>query len=266
MPPESMRESRSTSIEGLMKSPSIIHRRLDLKVGGFPSNPAGGVWRTGFTLVEILLVLAVIGVLAAVVAPVAIRRLGDATMISSADQVCRLLAEARMMAMEAGEPAEFRFEPGGNHFLVTTRTGIEDAQVGASSSGMPSPVDNTGKPIAQGGMNLYTCSRSIGGHLAAGVTFAAPVNSPTGQPMTEGISAQWIADLENASELADVRWSPAIIYRPDGTTNDGEVKLSDNAGRTIKVRLRGLTGSAVMLPMTIGEPSETSTGIAPRPR
>lgn len=89
------------------------HARPRLQVaGGSPAHSS----RSAYTLLEILLVLAVLGVLAAIVAPSALRRLADSTMISSADEICKLLSEARMMAMEAGEPAEFRYEPGGQSF------------------------------------------------------------------------------------------------------------------------------------------------------
>ncbi|ADG69448.1 hypothetical protein Plim_3636 [Planctopirus limnophila DSM 3776] len=220
--------------------------------------------RSAYTLLEILLVLAVLGVLAAIVAPSALRRLADSTMISSADEICKLLSEARMMAMEAGEPAEFRYQPGGNHFLVTTRTGIADAALtSGNSSSAATPVDNTGQPVATGPLNAWTRSRSIGGHLASPVRFANPTPTFREQSLAQTVSENLIADLENASELSQVRWSEPLVFQPDGTTIDQQFKISDASGRTIRIRVRGLTGSATMSAMTIEDPS-TMENSSPR--
>lgn len=236
------------------------HARPRLQVaGGSPAHSS----RSAYTLLEILLVLAVLGVLAAIVAPSALRRLADSTMISSADEICKLLSEARMMAMEAGEPAEFRYEPG-NHFLVTTRTGIADAALtSGNSSSSATPVDNTGRPVATGPLNAWTRSRSIGGHLASPVRFANPSPTFRDQSLAQTVSENLIADLENASELSQVKWSEPLVFQPDGTTIDQQFKISDSSGRTIRIRVRGLTGSATMSAMTIEDPS-TMENSSPR--
>ncbi len=38
-------------------------------------------------------------------------------------------------------------------------------------------------------------------------------------------------------------WSAPILFRPDGTTSDASVLLVNEPGNTIRVTLRGLTGS-----------------------
>jgi hypothetical protein len=39
-------------------------------------------------------------------------------------------------------------------------------------------------------------------------------------------------------------WSSPVLFHPDGTTSDATVVLANDAGQTVRVTLRGLTGSS----------------------
>lgn len=223
-----------------------------------------GSGRTAFTLVEILLAVAVLAVLAALVAPSAIRRLGDAQMQSSADEVCRLLSEARIMAMETGDPVEFRYEPGGYRFLVTLNKQSEDrtlkgTSMVSTSDSITAQANQLPSGITSQTMNVWTNTRAMSASLGKGISFITEQTTIMGEPFAEGLPSIQLQELSNAEELSGVGWSTPIVFRPDGTTSDQELVIADTIGRTIRVKIRGLTGSATMQPLRMETPAPTNT-------
>ncbi|MFH5802556.1 prepilin-type N-terminal cleavage/methylation domain-containing protein, partial [Alienimonas sp. DA493] len=128
----------------------------------------------GFTLVEILLVLTVLAVLAAVVAPSALRFFGDYALRSSAEAVRSDLARARLDAVQEGVPYEFRAEANGERWVVVPAE-RETAVVGAVGSGAGlAGAAATGAAASAAGDWVPVRS----GTLAEGVTFPATSSLP----------------------------------------------------------------------------------------
>jgi hypothetical protein len=60
------------------------------------------------------------------------------------------------------------------------------------------------------------------------------------------------SDVSSSNQLTatmgsagDGPWSAPIIFRPDGTTSDASVLLTNEPGQTVRVTLRGLTGTSI---------------------
>jgi len=101
--------------------------------------------RQGYTLFEIIVVLAIIMVAGAVAVPTIRSMMADTPVKAAADQVKSRLAEARAKAMEEGKP--YRFEVRGDN---TFRVGPDDEFEG------PNVLDDTlprDVSFAQGGNN-----------------------------------------------------------------------------------------------------------------
>ena len=79
---------------------------------GDASQPAG------MTLLEVLLALGILAILTALAWPSVMRLQGEQKILDSAEKVRALIATARVHAIESGLAYQFRYETGGNHFLV----------------------------------------------------------------------------------------------------------------------------------------------------
>ncbi|MCP5113935.1 MAG: prepilin-type N-terminal cleavage/methylation domain-containing protein, partial [bacterium] len=74
--------------------------------------------RRGFTLVEMLVVLTILGLLVGMSWPSVHRLLSRSRVKEAAKQVRTELGEARLRAIESGTPQVFRFQPGTSFFEV----------------------------------------------------------------------------------------------------------------------------------------------------
>ncbi|QDT17566.1 hypothetical protein CA12_36940 [Alienimonas californiensis] len=176
---------------------------------------------------EILLVLTVLAVLAAVVAPTALRFFGDYALRSSAEAVRGDLARARLDAVQEGVPYEFRAEANGRRWVVVP---AEREQAPVASAAAPVQVDWV--PVRTG-------------TLAEGVTFPSTASlMPTaGRP-----AANYFEGLPNAAELGMAQWSDPIRFLPDGTASASSVTLADDIGG-LRVVVRSMTGAASIEPV-----------------
>ncbi len=176
---------------------------------------------------EMLLILAILCVLAAVAAPIFYRTIRDTTLRSAADQVRTEWNKAHIKAMKTGRIQVFRFQPGGRKFQVEPYTAEGDTL---------DAVSNTN-------------------------TFAAPSPPPTDDPnnrsqLPEGITFLEGLTVEEARALAveealgtgggGGEWSKPILFYPDGVSSEAWLVVADEHDTAIRIELRGLTGLAVM--------------------
>jgi Tfp pilus assembly protein FimT len=177
--------------------------------------------RSGLTLVELCLVLALLVVIGAMAAPLMEGTFNRAGVQSGAELLRGAWARARLAAMDSGQTYVFRFEPRGSRFQIITLN-----QLGMPDSEMLAPE----APTAQHEVaDMLRLPRS---RLPDGVISGA------GNVST---SSQVMATLGTASESV---WSAPILFHPDGTTSDASVLLANAGGQTVRVTLRGLTGTA----------------------
>ena len=162
--------------------------------------------RRGYTLFEILLVLAILVVVGAVAVPIFRKSLEVERLRKGADTLRTAWAKARVLAMTTGQTQMFQFEYGSNQFVV----GPWDA------GAMPADVS--------GG----TTAPQRTAQLPQGIVFYA---------------AEKLADArESAAVEGATEQAPQVFFYPDGTTSTAQVMLANEHDRFVKVYLRGLTG------------------------
>ena len=83
--------------------------------------------QTGYTLMELVIVLAIISSLAAIAWPVLMRPLSRSGVQQAGQDVRRALSEARQSAVEEGQTYQFRYQPGTSRFEVTAVDALESA-------------------------------------------------------------------------------------------------------------------------------------------
>ncbi|MFK7819305.1 MAG: hypothetical protein AB8G99_11355 [Planctomycetaceae bacterium] len=184
--------------------------------------------RSGLSLLELLLVL---GILVAVVgfSVPAIQDANDVRRLDEAgEEVRQALSDGRAMAIETGLVYQFRYEPGKSQFVV-----------------VPDPSELTD---TQDGSSYFR----IAGQLGEGYEFRETLDSPGSG---EQLDVEWFEGLENAGELAGASWSDPVEFSFEGTAKDAFVYLLDAQQRSVRIRIRGLTGS-----VTVGNVSRESVG------
>jgi prepilin-type N-terminal cleavage/methylation domain-containing protein len=183
-------------------------------------------FRPAYTLVELLLVLTILCVIAAVAWPSVLRMQADHDLSAAVEDVRQQLGNARTWAIHSGAAYQFRFEPKGQRFCVVP---FEPEPMPAANAG------NSGSAVAP-------TMRKFGGAVAKKIAFIS--RDASGLPSAQKIPEAALAGLPNASELSNVGWSGPIVFTPEGTAIDAVVTLGDARGYRIDVTIRGLTGAA----------------------
>ncbi len=188
--------------------------------------------RGGYTLSEMLVVLGVMVVVAALAQPALRSALHDSRLRSASRQVSAALAKTRLKAMQSGVAHRFRYQVGKSRFEVAPASLPTDGeQDGAppvnSRDGQPSTAQNT----------------ELAGH-----TQAAPAPRAVEQDLPEGVSFEPVEEHRTAA-VDEAGWSQPIVFHPNGRTNNAQIRLRGQRNAVVNVSLRGLTGVA-----TAGKP------------
>jgi prepilin-type N-terminal cleavage/methylation domain-containing protein len=181
----------------------------------------------GYTLIELLLALAVVSAAAAIVWPPLLRMYTDYQVREAGEQVRSALAHGRFQALDEGLVYQFLFEPEGQRYLVIpyeTESVATDDQASdtASASAIPS----------QSGLSRK---------LPEQMQFGAEEST---DELLEPVAQEFISGMAEARDLADVDWSSPILLYPDGTSQDVTIRVNNAKGRAVRITLRGLTGNA----------------------
>ncbi len=209
-----------------------------------PIRPRSSSARQAFTLMELMLVLALVVLAGAVIVPATAAMLAQQRLSSGAETIRSGLIQARLEAMRSGRPQVFQCSTGSGQISVQPWVDPADATEAADMAGSAAPGSMVATPL--GGVNtgeslelpedvvcesvqidmdsrvmpiLNTVVNTSNVAVAPAATSAAP-GTPvvgTGAPAT-----------------------PVVLY-PDGTATDALITLSGPSGK-VQIRLRGLTG------------------------
>jgi prepilin-type N-terminal cleavage/methylation domain-containing protein len=178
--------------------PASVNRRRDCSTA-----------RAGFTLMEMMLTLAVMVMIAGLSWPVFSRSFDNLRLKKAGDALRTAWASARLQAMTTGETHVFRFEYGAGNYVVAVWNTGESATEAAAAT----PLERPGM-LPEG--TVFHASEKIVDARAA---------------MTEGTGGQE---------------TPQLYFYPDGTTSTAQVLIANEHERFLKVELRGLTGVSKM--------------------
>jgi prepilin-type N-terminal cleavage/methylation domain-containing protein len=178
--------------------------------------------RRGLTLIEICLVLTLLVVIASFAVPMLGGAVERRSLMSGAGMLQAGWTRARLAAMQSGQTYVVRCQPKGSQFQVLSLDQL------ALPESQELPAEN---PDVE--QTPYDILRFFKTRLPSGVIFGR-------------------ADVANSNQLTatmgdagDGPWSAPIVFRPDGTTSDASVLLVNEPGHTIRVTLRGLTGTSI---------------------
>jgi len=186
--------------------------------------------RAGLTLVEVMLVLALVVFMAAIIWPALERPMAAQRLREAGDQVRGVWVRTRVRAMSTGQTYLFRCAAGSSQYVVEAQAGLEPATRGvATADAMAAPLTLDSSTVS---------AYAEEGTLPEGIVFYS------GDAAVEAAAEARPYD----ANLADQMWSEPILFFPDGTTSTAALQLRNEYDRTIQLSLRGLTGT-----VTVGE-------------
>ncbi len=166
--------------------------------------------RAAFTLLELMLVLTVVLVVAAMAAPLVRRSFAYQSLRSGADQVRASFGQARIRAIKSGNVFAFLYAQGGESYTISpfiNAYSLINPQIMASVQSPP--------PLRK---------------LPAGLVFAGA-----------NVSGDARGQFESEGASGTQGMTPILFY-PDGSSQDAAVYLRNDRNDLIRVDLRGLTG------------------------
>ncbi len=184
--------------------------------------------RAAYTLFELVLVLAVLVVLAAVVYPSIDAMYGPYRLTAAADMVRAGWADARTHAIREGTPYRFAVVPGkGNYRLAPDTSDYWEGANPPLAASDPSAPPLVLEDVLPKGVRFTTPDLLQGGAVdRSGDTTLPPGSVSSGQ------------------------WSTLAVFLPDGASRDDvAIAFQARGARPLVLRLRGLTGVVTLKPL-----------------
>ena len=191
--------------------------------------------RPGFTLLEVLLVLAIVAIAAALTWPALEKPLANRRLRSAADEVRTEWCQARTEAMRSGRTYAFRYEVGGDRFYTEPQN-----ESNAPTSRGASAAGNSAAGGVQSGASTDAARSSDNKTLPKGIKF---LGEKTDQSMTPASSSAAKSPSQNQPSGG---WSNPIFFYPDGTASDVQLVLICNQSCAVRLMLRGSTATATV--------------------
>jgi prepilin-type N-terminal cleavage/methylation domain-containing protein len=202
--------------------------------------------RHGYTLLEILLVLALLVIFAALAIPALIRPLEGQRVRKAADGVQAAWIRASNESVKSGQMYLFRYEPQGRGFTIEPWASADDyLETGDTSYATPgvtrgptasAPPGQLGSTTAAPGEMLPTGWKQ----LPEGIMFVGGQTVPETRASVAGVAGTSGVEASAGPVSGE---APPILFYPDGTCSTAEVTIANEAGICVTIRLRGLTAT-----------------------
>lgn len=211
----------------------------------------------GFTLLELLLSMAVFASMAAIIIPAAGTLLSDRRLTRGTDQLRAEIIRLRVRSMREGRVMVMRANEGSGLMTVTPLFTSADAtesmdQTGSQAALLSGAEQAIGSAAAPSGMTATSRTIelpvavqvvSISTSPVGGSVEVASMLQPTDLPMEAAASSpEGVAESDSVGQPL-----PEIYFYPNGTTSNAVLVLSHPEAGTAQVRLRGLTGDATVV-------------------
>ena len=194
--------------------------------------------RRGFTLFELILVLALLVILGALAYPSLDEMYGDNRLSAASDMVRAAWASARSHALDEGQAYRFAILPGEGNFRVAP----DSSQFwGGNNSDNSNPQSE-----AYDNSNSSFVFEDV---LPKGVRFALPDSLQGGGGPSSGDSSAPVGSVDPSS------WHNLATFLPDGTAmQDVEIAFQRGGSRPVILKLKGITGIITLRTWQTEEP------------
>jgi Tfp pilus assembly protein FimT len=207
-----------------------------------PCDAAAHASRLAYTLLELLLVLAILIIVAGAVAPAVLGMMSDHRLKETTEAVHNALALTRIHAIDTGSTYQFRIEPQGHHFIGVP---TDPAALGSGSSDGSGAISRS---MVEAGLLDESCS--FQGVTSATTGSAAPMTAAA----TDQAFSATLAKVNLNQDFTASNWSPPILFQPDGRASDATFNIVDQRGDGFRIRVRELTGEIFVERLQQGTP------------
>ena len=177
--------------------------------------------RSAFTLIELLLVISIVVIVAALAIPAVHRTIDSQSLTKSGDRLRVAMGKARVSAIRKGEVHALFYVAGGGWFDVGAMSKFQEMQTRSAQRI---------RYLQQHPSNYIQDDA-----LPRGIRFAA------GEVGHDSRSAEAMQTANASDEMK------MVLFYPDGTAQDARIVLQNEYGELVAVELRGLTGLAKSL-------------------
>ncbi len=191
------------------------------------ATPQGPPPSPGFTLLELMVIIVLIGIMSAMIIPEMKGTYGDALLRSTGRELVSVFSLASSRAVSINQAHRFRLDHSTGKYLIEKRAhdrGREDDFVPA-------------KDIL-GGEGTLDTRVTVEIHKS-------DTGSDTERPDTERLDTEPVAATER--DLAGGERSEGIVFYPDGTAESAEVLLRDREGFRLGLRINPVTSRVYLI-------------------
>jgi len=224
-----------------------------------PNNDTRRSQPSGFTLLELMLVLGIVVSLTTLSWPRMQRSLVSAEHRAAAETLQTELMQLRLIAIESGKPQWFRFQEGGNEYLLETLPydEVKDIDFENSPTRDENAEDHEGYSMVRTGIADISSENEFSSgdagllRLSGDVVFLASLAdfppkeddlsqraSTVSSETRRGFSATGM----EADHFVKSSWSSPILFYPDGRSEDSSIVVADRNGYLIVLTVVGITG------------------------
>lgn len=196
----------------------------------------------GFTLLELMLVLAIIALIGAIVTPRFAELFDRQRLEASAEQIRLCFDRTRLEAMKTGQAQVFKCMLETGDYAVTPLVRQVDSVNSGAGATVMSMSGSLVETQADGSLGVAELEGDVK-KLEADVTFFSC-------QVASDMRAYNIAQVEASAELNTTTVGQTLVFYPDGSTSNAEVRLQNKKGEVRAVRLRGLTGHSRIIAIT----------------
>lgn len=197
---------------------------------------------TGFTLLELMLVLTILVILGSMIVP-ALDRIMDRQRLRGAAEEMRLAWDsARLTALRTGQAQVFRCEIGSHGYVIEPLILQDDANTAAAGATML--VGGVAVEAASTSFGMTTTTANTGDFaksLDESIAFVSCV-------VAGDLRAYSLAQSGETASVDLTTVNHSVIFYPDGSTSNAEVRVQNEAGESAGVQIRGITGHTKLLP------------------